>query len=197
MSETQPCRPNLLHDPNNSIVEMIEEAQRRKPFELETLLQREKSSLGLEKFGRSKIKDKMLNGSLEAGEQIWVYHDRQTDPCNPVARVNPYAHCLIYIGAKTEDTTEIHEVVHTDMASLAEGPLKATIRRQTVLKVIGAKSTGSMPVIKFDAIKASDHVFLGHEIESCQFAANIRQKIVDRALRCAEKPSLIFDYDYR
>ena len=196
MSGTQPCRPNLLHDPNDSIMAMIEEVQQRKPFELDTLLQREKSSLGLEKFGTSQIKEKMLDGSLEAGEQIWVYHDRQTDPFNPVARVNPYAHVLIYIGAKTEKTTEIHEVVHADMASLTEGALKATIRRQAVLKVTGAK-TGSMSVIKFGAIKASDHVFLGHEIESCQFAANIRQKIVERALKCAEKPSLIFDYDYR
>ena len=196
MSETQPCRPNLLHDPNKSIIMMIKEAQQRKPFELETLLQREKSSLGLEKFGMSQIKDAMLEGSLEAGEQIWVYHNSQTDPCNPVARVNPYAHVLIYIGAKTKERTEIHEVVHMVMASLTKGPLKATICRQTVLKVIRAK-TGSMSTIKYGVIKASDHVFLGHKIESCQFAANIRQKIVERALKCAMKPSLIFDYDYR
>ena len=175
---------------------MIKEAQQRKPFELETLLQRERSSLGLEKFGMSQIKDKMLEESLEAGEQIWVYHNSQTDPCNPVARVNPYAHVLIYIGAKTEERTEIHEVVHMVMASLSKGPLKATIRRQTVLKVIKAK-TGSMSTIKYGVIKANDHVFLGHKIESCQFAANIRQKIVERALKCAKKPSLIFDYDYR
>ena len=40
-------------------------------------------------------------------------------------------------------------------------------------------------------------VFLGHKIEGCQFAGNVREKIVERALKCAKKPSIVFDYDYR
>merc|ERR1712107_408962 len=40
-------------------------------------------------------------------------------------------------------------------------------------------------------------VFLGHKLKECQFAPNTRQKIAERALKCAEKPTIAFDYDYR
>ena len=73
--------------------------------------------------------------------------------------------------------------------------MKAKIRRQEVLRV--TKSTDGEPVIRYGAIKPNQMVFLGHKIEGCQFAANVREKIVERALKCAEKPSIVFDYDYR
>ena len=193
ISETQPCQPNLMHSPNNSFVQLIKE--NRKPFELETLMQEEKSSLGLQKFGVSQMKEMMMSHTLEAGEQIWVYHDKDTDPWNPVARVNPYAHCLIYIGHRKEGKKEIHEVVHTAMASIGSGVLKATIRREPVLIV--KSKPGTLTTVKFGPIKANDHVFPGHKLVSCQFAANIHQMIVDRAVKCSEEPSLVFDYDYK
>ena len=59
------------------------------------------------------------------------------------------------------------------------------------------KSTDGEPVIRYGAIKPNQMVFLGHKIEGCQFAANVREKIAERALKCAEKPSIVFDYDYR
>ena len=66
-------------------------------------------------------------------------------------------------------------------ASWTKGPMKATIRRQNVDEVIRPK----------------DLVFLGHKIPNCGMSANLRQKIVKRAIKCAEKPSIIFDYDHR
>jgi len=112
-----------------------------------------------------------------------------------VARVNPYAHCLIYIGHRKEGKKEIHEVVHTAMASIGSGVLKATIRREPVLIV--KSKPGTLTTVKFGPIKADDHVFLGHKLVSCQFAANIHKMIVDRAVKCSEEPSLVFDYDYK
>ena len=73
--------------------------------------------------------------------------------------------------------------------------MKAKIRRQEVLRV--TKSTDGEPVIRYGAIKPNQMVFLGHDIEGCQFAGNVKEKIVERAKACAEKPSIVFDYDHR
>ena len=62
-----------------------------------------------------------------------------------------------------------------------QGLDEAKIRRQDVLEVI----------------KPRDHVFLGHQIPDCQVSANLREEIVRRAVKCTEKPSLVFDYHYR
>ena len=48
-----------------------------------------------------------------------------------------------------------------------------------------------------EVIKPRDQVFLGHKIPRCEVSANLREKIVERALKCTEKPSIIFDYHYR
>ena len=119
----------------------------------------------------------MLSGKLEPGEQIWIFHDHQTNPCNPVARFNKYAHVVIFIG----ETNGVHEVVHISSASWTRGPMKAKIRRQNVLEVI----------------KPRDQVFLGHKIPNCEMSANLRKEIVTRANKCAAKPSIVFDYHYR
>ena len=112
-----------------------------------------------------------------SGEQIWIYHDSGTKPCNPVACMNPYAHVVIYIGK----TGDIHEVVHISTAPVTRGLMKAKIRRQNVMEVI----------------KPRDQVFLGHKIPDCEVSANLREEIVRRALKCTEKPSIVFDYHYR
>ena len=95
----------------------------------------DKESLHLETFDESQIKADMFNGRLPKGEQLWIHHDRETDPWNMAARVNPYAHCVIYVGSRTIDGKEVHEVVHVAKASM-KGLLKATITRQDVLTVI-------------------------------------------------------------
>ena len=51
----------------------------------------------------------------------------------------------------------------------------------------------------FMVIKPNDQVFLGHKLESCQFAANIRERIARRAMVCVDpdQPVIVFDYDHR
>merc|ERR1719150_928209 len=88
--------------------------KKQKPFEMRNLLAVEKSELKLEPFESSKIRKDMLSGNLKCGEQIWIYHDAETNPCNPVACINPYAHVVIYVGS----TEGIHEVVHISAAPI-------------------------------------------------------------------------------
>ena len=98
------------------------------PFSLKALMMRDKKDLELEKFAGSKIKADMYAGTLKPGAQIWIYHDRETDWWNPVARWNPYSHCVVYIG----ETNGVHEVVHVYKswsAVLRFGVLKGTIKR--------------------------------------------------------------------
>ena len=165
----------LKHFPGTQIIELMKRKQ--KPFEMANLIAVEKSSLNLQAFEDSDIKKNMLSGKLEPGEQIWIFHDHQTNPCNPVARFNKYAHVVIFIG----ETNGVHEVVHISSASWTRGPMKAKIRRQNVLEVI----------------KPRDQVFLGHKIPNCEMSANLRKEIVTRAKKCAAKPSIVFDYHYR
>ena len=56
--------------------------------------------------------------------------------------------------------------------------MKANIIKEDVLKVI----------------QSTDQIFIGHKLDNFQFSANAREKIVERALKCAEKPKIIFDY---
>ena len=173
-SEIQKCS-----ETDHSLPEKLADAMRQnqKPFEMKNLLAVEKSSLNLEPFEDSRIKKDMLSGQLKCGEQIWIYHDSETNPCNPVACMNPYAHVVIYIGK----TGDIHEVVHISTAPVTRGLMKAKIRRQNVMEVI----------------KPRDQVFLGHKIPDCEVSANLQEEIVKRALKCTEKPSIVFDYHYR
>ena len=173
-SDTKKCS-KLKHFPGTRIIELMKKKQ--KPFEMDNLIAVEKSSLNLQAFEDSDIKKNMLSGKLEPGEQIWIFHDHQTNPCNPVARFNKYAHVVIFIG----ETNGVHEVVHISSASWTRGPMKAKIRRQNVLEVI----------------KPRDQVFLGHKIPNCEMSANLRKEIVTRAKKCAAKPSIVFDYHYR
>ena len=173
-SDTKKCS-NLKHFPCTQIIELMKKKQN--PFKMDNLLDVEKSLLNLQAFEESDIKRNMLSGKLEAGEQIWIFHDHQTNPCNLVARFNKYAHVVIFIG----ETGGVHEVVHISSASWTRGPMKAKIRRQNVLEVI----------------KPRDQVFLGHKIPNCEMSANLRKEIVIRAKKCATKPSIVFDYHYR
>ena len=66
------------------------------PFHLDSLLDSIEPE-ALEDFSdNSKIRRQMLDGELEPGQQIWIYHDKETNCLNCVARVNPYAHVAIY-----------------------------------------------------------------------------------------------------
>ena len=56
-----------------------------------------RSKLGLQPFESVEIKKDMVSGRLNLEEQVWVYYDTRTNPCNPVARLNTYAHVVIYV----------------------------------------------------------------------------------------------------
>ena len=167
------------HKQDPRIIEAMKKTFERKPFSLKSLMKMDKESLHLETFEESQIKADMFNNQLKKGEQLWIHHDRETDGGNLAARINPYAHCVIYVGSRTIDGKEVHEVVHVNKA-WTKGLLKATISRQDVLTVI----------------KPNNKVFLGHRLENCQLAGNVHKQIVARALKCVEIP-IIFDYDYR
>ena len=47
------------------------------------------------------------------------------------------------------------------------------------------------------AIKPHNKVFLGHPLKDHQQAANAGEAIADRAIKCAMKPTIRFDYDYK
>ena len=150
-STERPCTHNRRHDPPERIVQLLEKSGGKKPFSLDTLMAQKKSALGLEPFGSSQIKKDMEEGVLEPGHQIWIYHDSETDPWNPVARMNKYAHVVIYTGMQEvvngKETTEIHEVVHVSKSSVVKGLMKGKIRREEVMRV--TKSTDGEPVIHY------------------------------------------------
>ena len=198
-STSRRCEPQLQHEPKEQVINLLKESKGKDLINLETLMAQDKSLLGLEPFESSRIKRDMEEGLLDPGHQIWIYHDSDTDPWNPVARLNKYAHVMIYIGVteamvSSAGRTEIHEVVHV---SASKGFGKAKIRRQEVLRMTKFNMNSKRSIVKYGVIKPNQMVFLGHEIEGCQFAGNVKDKIVERAKACAEKPSIVFDYDHR
>ena len=97
-----------------------------------------------------------------------------------MAATNKYSHCVVYVGPTTEAGRTVHQVVHV---KITLGLSKATIAKEDIMEVI----------------QPHQMVFLGHRLENCQFAGNMREKIVERALACVDpgKPEIVFDYDHR
>ena len=176
-------RGRYKHHLDTHIKTNFETKKEKKPFSLDKLMRKEKESLQLETFSTSSIKNRIETGQMEVGEQIWIYHDGETNPWNPVAVRNPYAHVVIYVGASSciekGRNHIVHEVVHVTKDSW-RGVMKATIARENIEKVI----------------KHNDQVFLGHQIDGRQFAGNIRKKIAERAIACLD-PKIVFNYDHR
>ena len=172
------CSEIDSHELDEIIIPMMTER-----FTLQSLLKNE-DDLGLEIFETSEIKRKMFAGEFEAGQQIWIYHNSKISP-NAISRINPYAHVVIYTGSKEENNKQgevetVHEVVHVSKSWKCCTLMKARIRKENILKVI----------------KSTDHIFIGHKLDNWQFSANAREKIVERALKCAKKPDIIFDYHH-
>ena len=182
------CRPHLEHTMDESLVEIMQRAKEPKPFKLKSLMEVSKENLGLEVFEKSDIRNKMLSGKLDKGHQVWIYHDAVINP-NLVARINPYSHVVVYVGPRKDrndqlvldkNGKQIHDVVHVSKSNW-RGIVVAEISKVDINSVI----------------KPNDMVFLGHKLKTCQFAGNVRQKIAERAIACAEKPKLLFAYDHR
>ena len=94
---------SLCSEEEHSLPEKVRDLMKKKqkPFEMKNLLAavaEGKSTLNLKPFEESQIKKDMLSGQLTPGEQIWIYHDSQTNPCNPIACINSYAHVVVYTG---------------------------------------------------------------------------------------------------
>ena len=67
-----------------------------KPLHLTSLLEGIDAS-SLEEFNEhSTIRKQMLERMLDVGQQIWIFHNKETNRLNCIARVNPYAHVVIY-----------------------------------------------------------------------------------------------------
>ena len=179
LSEYEQCS-ELEHRPEKKILQLRKDSANEKPFELTSLMKIPKEHLELEHFQTSQIKKNMLKGRLKVGEQIWIHHDAESDPLNPVARINPYAHVVVYVGQTEVAGEKIHEVVHVSKKSMS-GFAKASIVREDVMK----------------AIRPHEQVFLGHKISKVQYAGNLREKIAERALACCREPGIVFDYDHR
>jgi hypothetical protein len=180
--ETPTSRCSMDHMLEKEFVEMMKDSFKMKPFKLESLMKMDEKSLKLEVFENSKIRTSMLQGKLPLGEQIWIRHTRDTDPNNPIARMNPYAHVVVYVGSRWLEGREVHEVVHVD-EDYRSAFAMAYIARVDVDKVI----------------KLDNTVFLGHKLQTCQFAGNLRDKIAERALACVDpkKKDIVFDYNHR
>ena len=103
------------HTLDARIVTTVQQANPRKPFELHSLMSMKKETLGLECFKNSGIKTQLENGILSVGEQIWIYHDRSNNPCNPVTWCNPYSHVVVYVGQQDG----VHQVVHVTKAGIS------------------------------------------------------------------------------
>ena len=100
----------------------------------------------LDTFSDSDILQKMENGDLEPGQQIWIFHNRETD-ChwnrwNCIACINPYAHVVVFVGSKRANSKQgdgkvVHEVVHVSKSWKCCTMMKAEIRREDIMKVWG------------------------------------------------------------
>ena len=82
---------------------------------------------------------RVLEADLKVGDQIWIYRDRRSNPCNPIAVVMPYAHVAVFVGV--EDGQK--KVVHVTKASFMDGIMTATIKKDSINDVINPDDQGS------------------------------------------------------
>ena len=179
-TENTRCSELAKHKVKPELVKML-----NKPFVLQSLIDQVQPE-DLDMFCDSPIQEKLEKGDLEVGQQIWIFHSGQTDRWNCMARINPYAHVVVYVGSREETTSEgdkkkVHEVVHVSKSWKCCSASKAKICREDLQKVIAPHN----------------RVFLGHPRPGWQLSANASEAIARRALKCARKPTIRFDYDYK
>ena len=80
-----------------------------------------------------------LEADLKVGDQIWIYRDGRSNPCNPVAVMMPYAHVAVFVGV--EDGQK--KVVHVTKASLKDGIMTGTIKKDSINVVINPDDRGT------------------------------------------------------
>ena len=78
---------------------------------------------------------------MKVGDQLWIYRDRRTNPCNPVAVIMPYAHVAVYVGVERGEK----KVVHVERASIClNGIITATIKKVDLNRVIKPGDQGTL-----------------------------------------------------
>ena len=166
---------------DESIVEIMQRVQEPEPFQLKSLMELRKEDLGLEVFEKSDLRKPGKGGaSLDlsrcCNKSKLGGKNQQVFPCSSVgAREDRNGERVL-----DRNGDEIHDVVHVSKSNW-RGLVVAGISKVDINLVI----------------KPNDMVFLGHKLKACQFAGNVRQKIAERAVACAEKPKLLFAYDHR
>ena len=127
------CSELDKHRVDTELTEMM-----NKPFSLDSLDQIKPEDL--KTFRDSDIHQKMERGEMEVGQQVWIFHDSETDRWNCIANLNPYAHVVVYVGSRHEkgrqgETRIVHEVVHVSKSWKCCTLMKAEICREDVKKV--------------------------------------------------------------
>ena len=105
-----------------------------------------------------------LEGDLQIGDQIWIYRDRRTSPCNPVAFMMPYAHVAVYVGVDHGEK----KVVHVEKASCLNGIITATIKKVPLGRVISPNDQGRTCLHKISFSFISYSSFPRPQDPSCQ-----------------------------
>ena len=79
-----------------------------------------------------------IEKDLKIGDQIWINRDRNSHPYNPVARLMPYCHVVVYVGVDDDDGQK--KVIHVTPASKLM--LTATIKEDSINDVIKSDDLG-------------------------------------------------------
>ena len=79
-----------------------------------------------------------IEEGLKVGDQIWINRDRSSHPYNPVARLMPYCHVVVYVGVDDDDGQK--KVIHVTPASKLM--LTATIKEDSINDVIKPDDLG-------------------------------------------------------
>ena len=91
---------------------------------------------GLQKIEKTPFRD--LEADLKVGDQIWIYRDWSSNPCNPVAVLMPYAHVAVFVGLEHGQKM----VVHVTKAPIMDGIMSATIKKDSINAVINPNDWG-------------------------------------------------------
>ena len=116
----------------------IDEKQRSliKANELKVVTLHEFLKDGIQKIEKTAFRD--LEAALKVGDQIWIYRDRSSNSCNPVSVLMPYAHVAVFVGL--EDGQK--KVIHVTKASICDGIMTATIKKDSIDTVIHPDDQG-------------------------------------------------------
>ena len=109
-----------------------------------------------------------IEEGLKVGDQIWINRDRSSHPYNPVARLMPYCHVVVYVG----DEHGQKKVIHVTSASFWDGKLilTATIKEDFINAVINPDDLGKKYDVFLYFIFVVSTCPLNNEYTPCDFS---------------------------